>query len=87
MKGKKKMTFDTFFIITIMAAMYIAWYGYTSPSGVGREVHTLAIASAAWLLLFFAYYMVEESPHRPQHHKELKYIWYCALSLAYATLH
>ena len=83
----RKMTFDTFFISTIFAAMYTVWYAYTSPSGVGRKVHTLAAASAAWLLLFFTYYMVEESPHRPTYHTVLILVWYCAVALTYAALY
>ena len=83
----RKMTFDTFFISTIFAAMYTVWYAYTSPSGVGRKVHTLAAASAAWLLLFFTYYMVEESPHRPIYHTVLILMWYCAVDLTYAALY
>ena len=79
--------FDVFFILTISTSMYVAWYAYTSPSGVSRKVHTLAIASAVWLLLFFAYFMVGESPVRPQYQKELMYIWYFVLSIAYATFY
>ena len=83
----RKMTFDTFFISTIFAAMYTVWYAYTSPSGVSRKVHALAIASAVWLLLFFAYYMTAEAPLRPQYHTVLILMWYCAVALTYATLY
>ena len=79
--------FDIFFIFTIMTTMYISWYSYKAPSGVSRGLHALAIASAVWLLLFFAYFMVGESPVRPQYQKELMYIWYFVLSIAYATFY
>ena len=81
------MTFDTFFISTIFAAMYTVWYAYTSPSGVSRKVHVLAIASATWLTAFFAYYMAAEAPLRPQYHTVLILMWYCAVALIYATLY
>lgn len=81
------MSFDNIFLVAILATMYIAWYAYASPSGVSLKAHTLAIASAAWLLLFFAYYMVEESPHRPTYHTVLILVWYCAVALTYAALY
>lgn len=67
--------------------MYVAWYGYNAPLGVSRKVHALAVTSAVWLLLFFTYYMVEESPHRPTYHTVLILMWYCAVALTYATLY
>lgn len=83
----KKMTFDIFFISTIFTTMYVTWYAYTSPSGVSRKMHALAIASAVWLLLFFAYFMVGESPIRPQYHMRLVCAWYCVLAVAYVTFY
>ena len=70
-----------------MATMYISWYSYKAPSGVSRWLHVIAAASAAWLLLFFTYYMVEESPHRPTYHTVLILVWYCAVALTYAALY
>ncbi len=81
------MSFDNIFLVAILATMYIAWYAYASPSGVSLKAHTLAIASAAWLLLFFAYYMVEESPHRPTHHTAVIYIYCCVMALTYTILY
>ena len=81
------MTFDTFFISTIFAAMYTVWYAYTSPSGVSRKVHVLAIASATWLTAFFAYYMAAEAPQRPGYHTALVYAYYGVLASTYATLY
>lgn len=83
----KKMSFDIALILTIMCTMYIAWYGYVSPSGVSLKIHTLAIASATWLTAFFAYYMAAEAPLRPQYHTVLILMWYCAVALTYATLY
>ena len=79
--------FDIFFIFTIMATMYISWYSYKAPSGVSRGLHTIAAASAACMAAFFAYFMVGESPVRPQYQTELIYIWYFVLSIAYATFY
>jgi len=79
--------FDIMFISTIFAAMYISWYAYTSPSGVSLKIHTLAITSAAWLLLFFAYYMVAEASQRPGYHTALVYAYYGVLASTYATLY
>ena len=81
------MSFDIALILTIMCTMYIAWYGYVSPSGVSLKIHTLAIASATWLLLFFTYYMVEESSHRPTHHTAVIYIYCCVMALTYTILY
>ena len=67
--------------------MYISWYSYKAPSGVSRGLHALAIASAVWLLLFFAYFMVGESPVRPQYHMILVCVWYFILAIAYATFY
>lgn len=79
--------FDIFFIFTITTTMYISWYSYKAPSGVSRGLHALAIASAVWLLLFFAYFMVGESPVRPQYHMILVCVWYFILAIAYATFY
>ena len=79
--------FDIFFIFTITTTMYISWYSYEAPSGVSRGLHALAIASAVWLLLFFAYFMVGESPVRPQYHMILVCVWYFILAIAYATFY
>ena len=79
--------FDIFFIFTIMATMYISWYSYKAPSGVSRWLHAIAAASAACMTLFFAYFMVGESPVRPQYHMILVCIWYLILAIAYATFY
>ena len=83
----KKMSFDIALILTIMCTMYIAWYGYVSPSGVSLKIHTLAIASATWLTAFFAYYMAAEAPLRPQHQTVLILMWYCTTTLTYIVLY
>ena len=83
----KKMTFDIFFIFTIMATMYISWYSYKAPSGVSHIWHTLAAALAACMAIFFAYFMVGESPVRPQYHMRLVCAWYCVLAIAYVTFY
>ena len=79
--------FEIFFIFTIMATMYISWYSYKAPSGVSRELHAIAAASAACMTFFFAYFMVGESPVRPQYHMILVCIWYFILAIAYATFY
>lgn len=79
--------FDIFFIFTIMATMYISWYSYKAPSGVSRWLHAIAAASAACMTFFFAYFMVGESPVRPQYHMVLVCVWYFILAIAYATFY
>ena len=79
--------FGVFFMLTILATMYVAWYGYVSPSGVSLKIHTLAIASATWLTAFFAYYMAAEAPLRPQYHTVLILMWYCTTALTYIVLY
>ena len=81
------MSFDIALILTIMCTMYIAWYGYVSPSGVSLKIHTLAIASATWLTAFFAYYMAAEAPQRPGYHTALVYAYYGVLASTYVTLY
>ena len=78
--------FDTFFILTISTSMYVAWYGYVSPSGVSLKIHTLAIAAGVWMTVFFIYFMVAESPHRPMHHTVLVALFYCTTAATYTTL-
>jgi TRAP-type uncharacterized transport system fused permease subunit len=83
----KKMTFDIFFILTISTSMYVAWYAYRAPSGVSHIWHTLAAAAGVWMAAFFAYFMVGESPVRPQYHMRLVCAWYCVLAVAYVTFY
>lgn len=79
--------FDVFFILTILATMYVAWYAYRAPSGVSRELHAIAAISAVGLTGFFAYYMVAESTIRPAYHTVAIYLYYCVAALTYATLY
>lgn len=82
----KKMTFDIFFILTISTSMYVAWYAYRAPSGVSHIWHTLAAAAGGWMTVFFIYFMVAESPHRPMYHTALVALFYCTMAATYTTL-
>lgn len=84
--GRLEEMFDIFFIFTIFTAMYAVWYAGKAPFGVSRIWHTTAIASAAWLLFFFAYFMVAEAPLRPQYHMILVSLFYCTLAITYAAV-
>ena len=79
--------FDIFFILTILATMYVTWYGYNAPSGASRELHAIAAISAVWLTGFFVYYMVAESTIRPAYHTVAICLYYCMAALTYATLY
>ena len=79
--------FDVFFILTILATMYVTWYGYNAPSGASRELHAIAAISAVWLTGFFVYYMVAESTIRPAYHTVAICLYYCMVALTYATLY
>ena len=78
--------FDIFFILTILATMYVAWYAYRAPSGVSHIWHTLAAAAGVWMTVFFIYFMVAESPHRPMYHTVLVALFYCTTAATYTTL-
>jgi len=86
-KREGEEMFDIFFALTILVTMYISWYSGKAPSGVSVQWHALAVTAATYLVAFFVYFMVAEAPLRPQYHKTLILIWYCAVALTYATLY
>ena len=66
--------------------MYVVWYAYRAPSGVSHIRHTLAAAAGVWMTVFFIYFMVAESPHRPMYHTVLVALFYCTTAATYTTL-
>ena len=61
------MSFDVLFTAVIASTMYVAWYAGRAPSGVSVQWHVLAVTAATYLVAFFVYFMVAESPHRPMY--------------------
>ena len=67
--------------------MYISWYAYRSPSGVSWGANAIAAIAAAWMIVFFVYFMIEESPRRPEWHTAAVFIYYCTIVLTYVALY
>ena len=82
-----KMSLDIMFTLTIACTMYVAWYAYRGPSGVNALFHVLTIAAAVWLLIFFVYFMVIESPNRPGYHTTTMCLYYCTVVLTCIALY
>ena len=80
------MSFDVLFTAVIASTMYVAWYAGRAPSGVSVQWHVLAVTVATYLVAFFVYFMVAESPHRPMHHTVLVALFYCTTAATYTTL-
>lgn len=78
------MSFDVLFTAVIASTMYVAWYAGRAPSGVSVQWHVLAVTAATYLVAFFVYFMVAESPHRPMYHTVLVSLLYCTLAVTYA---